>query len=283
VAKTQGARARQRFLSDHQTGLQSLLNEFFEWYGQEARPGFTKATVSAWRVALEARGLGSVSINVRITAVRKLAVEAADNGLLAPELAGGIARVKGVGSKGVRVGNWLSLRQAQALLNAPDVGTKKGLRDRAMLAVLLGCGLRRSEVAALTLKHIQQRDNRRCIVDLAGKHGRVRTIPMPTWAKMAIDAWTTAACLAEGFVFRPINRGDQVCGERLSDLAVPSPVCRGCGHPRHRAARRAPNLRQTVPGRRRRVGADSVTAGTRIRADDRAVSGDETGSCACAQ
>src|SRR5713226_1516501 len=58
------------------------LDEFFEWYGREPRPGFTKATVSAWRVSLEARGLGSISINVRITAVRKLAVEAADNGLL---------------------------------------------------------------------------------------------------------------------------------------------------------------------------------------------------------
>src|SRR5450756_1486052 len=69
------------------------LDEFFEWYGREPRPGFTKATVAAWRVALEARGLGAVSINVRITTVRKLAVEAADNGLLAPELASGITRV----------------------------------------------------------------------------------------------------------------------------------------------------------------------------------------------
>src|SRR5437667_1764663 len=93
------------------------LDEFFEWFGKEPRPGFTKATVSAWRVALEARGLGSISINVRITAVRKLAVEAADNGLLAPELAAGITRIKGVKSKGVRVGNWLSVRQAQTLLN----------------------------------------------------------------------------------------------------------------------------------------------------------------------
>src|SRR6516165_6327107 len=101
------------------------LDEFFAWYGQESRPGFTKATVAAWRVALEARGLGAVSINVRITAVRKLAVEAADNGLLAPELASGITRVKGAKSKGVRVGNWLSLRQAQALLNAPDTSMKK--------------------------------------------------------------------------------------------------------------------------------------------------------------
>src|SRR6202049_4525326 len=196
------------------------LDEFFEWFGREPRPGFTKATVSAWRVSLEARGLGSISINVRITAVRKLAVEAADNGLLAPELAAGIARVKGRQSKGVRVGNWLSIRQAQTLLNAPDISTKKGLRDRAMLAVLLGCGLRRSEAAALTLRHIQQRDNRWCIVVLVGKHGRVRTIPMPPWVKVAIDAWTSAAGLAEGFVFRPVNRGDQVCGERLSEKVI---------------------------------------------------------------
>src|SRR3982075_519735 len=132
------------------------LNEFFEWFGREPRPGFTKATVSAWRVALEARGLGSISINVRITAVRKLALEAADNGLLAPELAAGIARIKGLRSHGIRTGNWLSLQQAQALLNAPDVRTRRGLRDRAMFAVLLGCGLRRSEVAALTSRHVQQ-------------------------------------------------------------------------------------------------------------------------------
>src|SRR6202050_5173290 len=96
------------------------LDEFIAWFSQEPRPaGFTKATVTAWRVALEARKLGPISINVRITAMRKLAVEAADNGLLAPELAAGIARIKGVRSHGTRVGNWLSLRQAQALLNAP--------------------------------------------------------------------------------------------------------------------------------------------------------------------
>jgi integrase len=82
-------------------------------------------------------------------AVRKLAVEAADNGLLAPELATGITRVKGVASKGVRLGNWLTVQQAQKFLNAPDVATPKGMRDRAILAVLLGCGLRRSEAAAL--------------------------------------------------------------------------------------------------------------------------------------
>src|ERR1035438_4404388 len=196
------------------------LNEFFEWYGREPRPGFTQATVRAWRVALEARGLGAVSINVRITAGRQLAVQAPDNGLLGPQLASGITRVKGVASKGVRLGNWLSIRQAQTLLNAPDVTTTKGLRDRAILAVLLGCGLRRSEVAALTMGHVQQRDGRWCIVDLVGKHGRVRTIPMPTWVKVATDAWTAPAGVVDNYVFRPVNRADQVQGEVLSEKVV---------------------------------------------------------------
>src|SRR5204863_887629 len=99
------------------------LDEFMSWFQQAPRPGFTKATVSAWRVSLEARGLGSSSIIIRMSAIRKLAAEAADNGLLDPELAAGISRVKSVKSVGIRVGNWLSLRQAQALVNAPDIAT----------------------------------------------------------------------------------------------------------------------------------------------------------------
>ena len=132
-------------------------------------------------MALEARGLGSISINVRITAVRKLAVEATDNGLLAPELAAGITRIKGVRSKGVRLGNWLSMRQAQTLLNTPDTTTKKGLRDRAILAVLLGCG-------DLKWRRLRLGTSSSAKVGGAswtwwGKHGRVRTVPMPTWTK----------------------------------------------------------------------------------------------------
>ena len=97
-----------------------------------------------------------------MSAIRKLAAEAADNGLLAPELAAGISRVKSVKSTGIRVGNWLSARQAQSLLNAPDITTLRGLRNRAILAVLLGCGLRRSEVAALTRHSARYNRSRRC-------------------------------------------------------------------------------------------------------------------------
>jgi integrase len=171
-------------------------------------------------VSLEERRLGSSSIIIRMSAIRKLAAEAADNGLIAPELAAGINRVKSAKSTGIRVGNWLSLKQAQALLSTPDISTVKGLRDRAILAVLLGCGLRRSEVAALTFSHVQQRDGRWCIVDLKGKHGRVRTMPMPTWVKVAIDAWTATADVVDGSVFRPVNRADRVAGERLGEKVV---------------------------------------------------------------
>src|ERR1039458_8443237 len=196
------------------------LDEFMGWFQQAPRPGFSKATVQAWRVSLEERGLGSSSIIIRMSAIRKLAAEAADNGLLAPELAAGISRVKSAKTQGIRVGNWLSLRQAQALLSAPDIATIRGLRDRAILAILLGCGLRRSEVAALTFSHLQQRDGRWCIVDLVGKHGRVRTAPMPTWVKVAVDAWTSPASVTEGYVFRPVNRAGQAQAVGLSGKVV---------------------------------------------------------------
>ena len=128
--------------------------------------------------------------------------------------------MKSAKTQGIRTGNWLSQRQAQALLSAPDITTLRGLRDRAILAVLLGCGLRRSEVAALRFTHLQQRDGRWCIVDLVGKHGRVRTAPMPTWVKVAIGAWTLPAGVADGRVFRSVNRADRVTSDGLGEKVV---------------------------------------------------------------
>jgi integrase len=88
------------------------------------------------------------------------------------------------------------------------------------LSVLLGCGLRRDEVARLEFAHVAQRDGRWCIVDLTGKHGRIRTVPMPAWAKTALDHWTAAAGIHSGRVFRGVNKGDRVVGEALSSQGV---------------------------------------------------------------
>src|SRR5258708_1071933 len=82
------------------------LDEFVAWYALEPRPGFARATVNAWRVSLEVRKLSSSSINVRLSAVRKLALEAVQNGLLDAALAVGIMSVEGVKKLGVRIGQW---------------------------------------------------------------------------------------------------------------------------------------------------------------------------------
>jgi integrase len=89
-----------------------------------------------------------------LAAVRRLAYEAADTGLLRPDLAAGIRRVKGAKRVSVRLWNWLTAEQGRALLQAPDVQKLKGRRDRAILAMMLGCGLRPGEVADLTIDHL---------------------------------------------------------------------------------------------------------------------------------
>lgn len=199
---------------------ETALNDFFAWWEEHSRPPFVRATVQEYRAALEARGLSPATVNVRLSPVRKLALEAADNGLMPPEIAAGIARVRGAKRKGVRLGNWLTLDQAQRLLRTPDIETLQGLRDRAILALLLGCALRRSEVASLKIQDLQQRDARWVIADLIGKGGRVRTVPVPAWVKAAIDGWTGAAGISDGSLFRPVNKGGRIWGQGITEKVV---------------------------------------------------------------
>jgi site-specific recombinase XerD len=196
------------------------ITDFLLWCSTTPGTGFTKATVQAYRAHLSALGLAASTINVRMSAIRRLAAEAADNNFMAPELAAGIGRVKGIKREGVRTGNWLTVHQAEKLINAPDTETLKGKRDRALMAVLIGCGLRREETAVLTLEHIRQRDARWVIVDMKGKGGRVRTVPMPSWTKVAIDEWIMGAGFNAGRVFRPVNKGDRLCGDSMTAQSI---------------------------------------------------------------
>jgi site-specific recombinase XerC len=165
------------------------LDEFLIWFHGDPGRQFTKATVQKYRAELETKGLAPSSINVRLSAIRRLALEAADNGVMAPELAAGIARAKGAKRSGVRLGHWLTADQAERFLALPDLTTLKGLRDGAVLAILLGAGLRRAELASLDFEHIQWRDGRWVIVDLAGKQGRIRSVPIPLWGHAAVTRW----------------------------------------------------------------------------------------------
>ena len=116
---------------DSQRSYRFAIDDFIAWYCSEPRLALNKTVVLRYKLQLEARHLASSTINLRLAAVRRLAYEAADTGLLSPELAAGIRRVKGAKKLGVRLGNWLSSDEAKALLDSADVQTVRGKRSRA--------------------------------------------------------------------------------------------------------------------------------------------------------
>ncbi len=202
---------------ESQRGYRYAIDEFISWYCSEPRLSFNKAVVTRYGTHLESRQLAPGTINGRLAAVRRLAYEAADSGLLSPELAAGIRRVTGAKKLGVRLGNWLTAEQARNLCQVPDPTTLKGKRDRALLAALLGCGLRRREAAELQISHIQQREEHWAIVDLVGKGRHVRTVPVPSWVKAAIDSWLGSAGVSGGRLFRCVCRAGKTWGDGMTE------------------------------------------------------------------
>ena len=138
---------------ESQRSYRRAIDEFVGWYCSEPRLSFNKMVVTRYRIHLEDRQLAPGTTNVRLAAVRRLAYEAADSGF------------------------W----------QLPNTETLKGRRDRAILAVLIGCGLRRRELCELTFDHLQRREDHWAFVDLVGKAGHVRTVPVPEWVKQTID------------------------------------------------------------------------------------------------
>jgi integrase len=168
--------------------------------------------------------LSPSTVNVRLSAVRKLIGEAKRKGILSGEQAAEMADVPNVREQGTRLGNWLTREQARELLTVPDRTTLKGKRDAAILALLVGCALRRAELAALRIEDIQQREGRWVIADMHGKGGRIRTVAIPVWVKQLIDAWTAEAGHSAGRLLRPVNKSGRVVGDELGDWAVWSVV-----------------------------------------------------------
>jgi site-specific recombinase XerD len=199
------------------------LDEFFVWQSGQRLP-FSRAAVQAYRAHLESQDFAPATINQRLSAIRKLAVEAAANGLIDHGTCAGITEVPGIKKRGVRLGNWLTKQQTQAMLDAPDATTLKGKRDRAALGLLVGCGLRRSEISALEVEDIQQREGRWVIIDMKGKGGRIRTVPVPAGVKARIDTWLAAAGITTGPVLRSIDRhgnlGESLSGQGVLDLVA---------------------------------------------------------------
>jgi integrase/recombinase XerD len=138
-------------------------------------------------------GATSATILSATTAIRKLANEALVRKLMSRDEYEEIHSIKPGKHYATRAGLWLTVPQAEALLALPDRSKYLGKRDACLLATMLGCGLRRSEMANLKWDRYQKREGRSCWVDINGKGGKRRTIPIPSWAQPDIDAWKYTA------------------------------------------------------------------------------------------
>jgi integrase len=195
------------------------LDDLFQFCA--SRP-LSRSLLMEWRAAMES--LSPSTINVRLSAVRKMVDEARRASIIEQEEAGSLTDVPNISQKGTRLGNWLTREQAKELLAVPDRSTLKGKRDYVILALLVGCALRRNELAELDVETIQQREGRWVMADLEGKGRRIRTVAIPIWVKHGINARMTAAGIEDGRLLRSVSKSGKVNRDTLSDWAVWSVV-----------------------------------------------------------
>lgn len=203
---------------------QQAIDQFLGWLGERSNPTVNKGTVAAYKRYLEEeRQLAPATVNRHLSAVKKLISEAADHGMFDESVLSAIRRVKGAKQRGTRSGNWLTREQAMSLMQAPNPNNKRGARDQAILAVLVGCGLRRQELVNLTYNHMQGRDGHWIFVDLIGKGGRMRTVKVPPWCKRSIDHWTTISGRdpqVDDRIFVSIKKGGKLMGNKMTAQAI---------------------------------------------------------------
>jgi site-specific recombinase XerD len=181
------------------------INDLVDFLEAHEAP-FIKATVNRYRTQMIEQEKGTSTINQRLSAIRKLSKEMAENGVLDHQIATGIAEIKNVKQRGKRLGNWLTKKQAQTLLGLPN-DSIMGKRDKAVLALLVSTGLRRSECASLKIDQMQMINGRPALVDILGKGNRFRSIPTIQFAYDAVNRWLRDAEITEGYILRSFWKG----------------------------------------------------------------------------
>lgn len=209
-----------RLSPNTQRSYRRAFDTFWKWKRESRIQNVNKMTVSAFVAYLLDGGMSAANTNIHIAAIKKLCNELADNNLIDPNVAGAIGRVESVRAKGGKVGNWLSKEQVEEILRKPDRTTLKGSRDGALLAIAIGCGLRRSEIVSLTVDHIARREGRWVILNLVGKGNKMRTVPMAEWVASYVSAWMFHADIRSGLIFRRILKGDHLTDSGITDQVV---------------------------------------------------------------
>ena len=218
--------------SEHsRRAYRSALTHFLLWSAAESGRSLTRLTVLQYKDMLVGemevvadggakRRFAPATVNQRLAAIRAFAQEAADRGLLALHEVAGIRRIRGEKGYASRIGMWLGTAELERVLLGPDRGTVRGQRDYALLAVLFSTGLRRSELADLSVSHFQQRDGQWGLIDICGKGGKVRSVPLPLWVKDALVIWLKTTGIVQGSIFRSISRHGKLGQVAISDESV---------------------------------------------------------------
>lgn len=207
--------------SDHsKRAYRRALEDFWAWHRSQGRPLLRKATIQRFAAELAAGGAKAPKINQTLCAVRRMVREAAENRLLDERDARSAAAVEGISAPGNSAGVWLSRDQAEAFINSLPRETLAGKRDHALVCLFLASGLRRSEMASLTLEHLKRVEGRPAIIGIIGKRNKKRDVPITEWARQAVDVWCQAAGIRDGIIFRPVNKADRVSGGSMTAEAI---------------------------------------------------------------
>jgi site-specific recombinase XerD len=194
------------------------IREYLAWAEDQHFSG-PYASVVAFKNHLS-ETVSLVTANRKLSAVKKFFQTAANMGLLTEAAYRSVTQVKGFKIQGQKFGRRLTHKEAIKLLLTPDANTFRGRRDRALLGVLLGCGLRRSEVSNLTWGHLVVRDDVLVIENLVGKHNRTRSVPVPKWVVALLDAYWTEARDPKARVFVRVNKYDNIMADKLDDHGI---------------------------------------------------------------
>jgi site-specific recombinase XerD len=177
-------------LSDQSRRIyRTRIRDYLQWSGGTQ---LDREHVRRYLRSLELAGSSPQVRNQALAALKRFATEAGELGWIDPAAALQIERVKSSKVRGTKTGRWLTATQATALLASVDRTTTIGRRDACVMALLLGCGLRRDEavrVQVAQLRTVIGPQGRMIVENLIGKGGRTRSVSVPRWAQRDIEWW----------------------------------------------------------------------------------------------
>jgi integrase len=194
--------------------------QFLDWWRRRGDLSLDRSLVEAYLGLLTGSGYSEATANQRLSAIKKAISHAADMGAMNLAIARDIVRISGFSRKFHESGRFLTRREAEALINAPYASGAKGARDRALLALLLGCALRSGEAVKIQLDEIQRQGSDWVLTNVVGSRGNVRTVLIPDWAKKALDLWIGISEIRSGAVFRAVDRSGIIANRPISAHSI---------------------------------------------------------------